>query len=112
MLQAATFDPKVDHTKAALRGFPCLQQVSFAVQDDKTIAVNGFYAFQYIGKRAYGNYVGLCRLGHFVAHELGTELSRMTCFSGIAKRDIGTIKLRRVIDHLDGDILNEESDEI
>ena len=111
MLQAATFDPKVDHTKAALRGFPCLQQVSFAVQDDKTIAINGFYAFQYIGKRAYGNYLGLCRLGHFVAHELGTKLSRMTCFSGIAKRDIGTAKLKRVIDHLNDDVFSEDYDE-
>ena len=101
MLQAATFDAKVDHTKAALRGFPCLQQVSFAVQSDKTVSVNGFYAFQYIGKRAYGNYLGLFRLGHFVARELGTTLGRVTCYAGIAKCDIGSTKLRRVIDHLD-----------
>jgi len=108
MLQAATFDAKADHTKAALRGFPCLQQVSFAVQSDGTIAVNGFYAFQYIGKRAYGNYIGLCRLGHFVAHELGTELSRMTCYAGIAQVDIGATKLRGVIDHLDEAVFEED----
>ncbi len=112
MLQAATFDPRVDHTKAALRGFPCLQQVSFAVQKDKTIAVNGFYAFQYIGKRAYGNYLGLCRLGHFVAHELNTKISRMTCYSGIAQCDIGAMKLRQVIDHLDDNVFEGDSDEL
>lgn len=108
MLQATTFDAKTDHTKAALRGFPCLQQVSFAVQGDKTIAVNGFYAFQYIGKRAYGNYVGLCRLGHFLAHELGTKLSRMTCYAGIAQTDIGAAKLRGVISHLDEAVFEED----
>lgn len=112
MLQAAIFDPRVDHTKAAQRGFPCLQQVSFAVQQDKTIAINGFYAFQYIGKRAYGNYLGLCRLGHFVAHELNTTLSRMTCYSGIAQCDIGATKLRKVIDHLDDDVFERDSNEL
>ena len=111
VLQAATFDAKADHTKAALRGFPCLQQVSFAVQRDKTLAVNGFYAFQYIGQRAYGNYVGLCRLGHFVAHEIGTRLSRMTCFSGIAQRDIGVAKLKNVISHMDEEIFEGDKDE-
>lgn len=108
MLQAATFDARADHSKAAQRGFPCLQQVAFAVQRDKTIAVSGFYAFQYLGQRAYGNYVGLCRLGHFVAHELGTTLSRMTCYAGIAQTEIGTAKLRAVISHLDEAIFEED----
>jgi hypothetical protein len=112
MLQATTFDAKSDHTRAALRGFPCLQQVSFAVQSDRTISVNGFYAFQYIGKRAYGNYVGLCRLGHFVAHELGTRLSRMTCYAGIAQCDIGATKLRNVLSHLNEDIFEGDKDEV
>jgi hypothetical protein len=30
--------------------------------------------------------VGLCNLGHFVAHELGLHLTRMTCVAGIAMR--------------------------
>ena len=108
MLQAATFDARADHSKAAQRGFPCLQQVAFAVQSDKTIAVSGFYAFQYLGQRAYGNYVGLCRLGQFVAHELGTTLSRMTCYAGIAQTEIGTAKLRGVINHLDQAVFKED----
>lgn len=101
MLQATTYNAKTDHTRAALRGFPCLQQVSFAVQRDGTVSVNGFYAYQYMGQRAYGNYLGLCRLGYFVAHELGTVVGRMTCYAGIAKCDIGVAKLRGVFDHLD-----------
>jgi hypothetical protein len=110
MLQATTFDAKTDHTKAALRGFPCLQQVSFAVQRDKTLSVNGFYAYQYMGQRAYGNYAGLCRLGHFVAHELGTTLGRMTCYAGIAQCDIGAKKLRAVLSHLGEEIFEGDDD--
>ena len=49
--------------------------------------MNGFYATQYLVERAYGNYLGLCRLGAFVAHELGVPLLRMTCFTCIAELD-------------------------
>ena len=49
--------------------------------------VNAFYATQYAFERAYGNYLGLCRLGHFVAHELKLTLDRVTCFTGIMLRD-------------------------
>lgn len=85
-LQAAVFDAKLDQTRAAQVGFPCLQHVSFAPMD-KGLSVNGFYASQYAFERAYGNYLGLCRLGRFVAHELGMPLKRMTCFTGILRTD-------------------------
>jgi hypothetical protein len=49
--------------------------------------VNAFYATQYAFERAYGNYLGLCRLGRFVAHELKLELARVTCYTGILLRD-------------------------
>lgn len=86
-LQVGVFDPKVDQTPAAQLGFPCLQHVTFAPtkigSSAKGLCVNGFYATQYAFERAYGNYLGLCRLGRFVAHELGIPLVRMTCFTGI-----------------------------
>ena len=66
-LQAAIFDPRKDHTNQRMRGFPCLQQVAFAPQAPEGLAVTGFYATQYIFERAYGNYLGLCRLGRFMA---------------------------------------------
>ena len=82
-LQIAIFDPKRDQTTAALAGFPCLQHVTFAPTHSGGLQVNAFYATQYAFTRAYGNYLGLCRLGQFVAHELGLRLERMTCFTGI-----------------------------
>jgi hypothetical protein len=85
-LQAAVFDAKLDQIRAPRLGFPCLQHVSFAPTAEG-LSVNGFYATQYAFERAYGNYLGLCRLGRFVAHELKVPLVRMTCFTGIMLRD-------------------------
>lgn len=87
-LQVATFDPARDHSASALRGFPCLQHVTFA-PTASGLNVNAFYATQYMVERAYGNYLGLCRLGRFVAHELGIPLKRFTCFTGIALKESG-----------------------
>jgi hypothetical protein len=86
MFQASIFDPLRDHTRSAQLGFPCLQHVSF-VPDfrAKTLMLNAFYATQQAFERAYGNFLGLYRLGTFVAREAGLSFTRMTCFVGIEK---------------------------
>ena len=86
-LQAALFDPYKDHTHQRQRGFPCLQQVAFANIGKKHLQVTGFYATQYIFGRAYGNYLGLCRLGQFMAHEMGLSLSKVVCIAALEKLD-------------------------
>ena len=86
-LQAAIFDPHKDHTDQRQRGFPCLQHVTFAPQGTNGLAVTGFYATQYIFRRAYGNYLGLCRLGHFMAQEMEKQLTQVSCIASPAKRD-------------------------
>lgn len=86
VLQAVVFDPRRDHLSWARLGFPCLQHVTFAPEGDG-LCVNAFYATQFMVERAYGNYLGLCRLGRFVAHELKLRLKRVTCFAGIAQFD-------------------------
>lgn len=83
-LQAITFDPAQDHTNQRMRGFPCLQQVMF-VPDGENLIVSGVYGVQYIFDRAYGNYLGLCSLGQFMAHEMGLRLTRVQCVTTIAK---------------------------
>lgn len=80
-LQASLFDPCEDHTHQRQRGFPCLQQVAFANIGKNNLQVTGFYATQYIFERAYGNYLGLCRLGRFMAHEMGLKLSKVICIA-------------------------------
>ena len=86
-LQAVIFDPRKDHTNQRMRGFPCLQQVAFAPKGPDGLTVTGFYATQYIFERAYGNYLGLCRLGRFMAQEMGRQLTQVTCVASPAKRD-------------------------
>jgi len=85
-LQASVFDPALDHVNSRQLGFPCLHQVSFAPVGEGGLAVTGFYAMQYILDRAYGNYLGLCRLGEFMAKRLDLKLAKMTCIASIAQR--------------------------
>jgi hypothetical protein len=101
-LQIATFDPGRDHSTSAQLGFPCLQHVTFAPCDG-ALNVNAFYATQYLVERAYGNYLGLCRLGRFVAHSLEMPLGRFTCLVGIAQAEqpFSNKKLKPVFDALD-----------
>jgi len=79
-LIATIFDPTLDHSAQRLRGFPCLQQVCFLPNNDlRILSLNAIYAMQYLSDRAYGNYVGLLRLGMFMAREMGLEMVELNC---------------------------------
>ena len=95
-LQAAILEPRKDHTNQRQRGFPCLQHVAFAPAGADGLSVTGFYATQYIFERAYGNYLGLSRLGRFMAHEMGRQLTQVTCVASPAKRDKSKKSLQRL----------------
>jgi len=86
-LQASIYDPVRDQTEAR-RHFPCLQHITF-VPDfaRKTLSLNAFYALQLLFVKAYGNWLGLCRLGAFVASQAEPELrfERLNCYAGIQK---------------------------
>jgi hypothetical protein len=83
VLQLAAFDPARDHTTGKYLLFPCLQHVTF-VPHQGELTVNAFYASQCIFQKAYGNYLGLVRLGAFVAEQLKLELVQLCCYTGIA----------------------------
>lgn len=85
--QATTFDPYRDMLTTAQLEFPCLQQVSFTFSDDDGLVVNAFYATQQIVHKGYGNYLGLARLGAFMALQMHRRLERLNIFVGIAKMD-------------------------
>jgi len=89
-LQIAVFHPAFDHTGQAQRGFPCLQQVSFAYsEEERTLHLNAYYPTQYLFERGYGNYLGLGDLGNFVASQTGFAFSGLTCFVGSPCNDHG-----------------------
>ena len=94
-LQIACFDPPKDLTGQSVRGFPCLQQVSVAYDDQGCLALSAFYPTQYIYDRAYGNYLGLCTLGRFLSDAMGLRFVRFNCFIAHPKLgDVEKTKLR------------------
>ncbi len=84
-LQGVIFDPTRDHNHSRRQLFPCLHQVAFAHTKSNGLIVTGFYAKQYLVERAYGNYLGLCRLGRFMAKQMGLTFDRMVCIASIAE---------------------------
>lgn len=87
-LQAGIFDPSQDHRPTPFLGFPCLQQVVFHPIGPKGsggMTVVAFYANQLLLQKAYGNYLGLFRLGKFMAGEMGMTLRGITCIASDLK---------------------------
>ncbi len=84
MLQASIFDPKRDHRRDAQVPFPCLQHVSFSYDGDD-LSVHAFYATQQLFDKAYGNLLGLVRLGNFMAKQMGKTLKKVNCYVGQEK---------------------------
>jgi thymidylate synthase len=80
--QACVFDPSVDPTDQPYQGFPCLQHVAFCPKRG-SLSITGYYVLQYAVDRGYGNYLGLCRLGRFMAKQMGLELGQVICISSI-----------------------------
>jgi hypothetical protein len=87
--QATICDPQRDSTRQPRLGFPCLQQIAIHPDGD-TLSITGFYGTQYVFERAYGNFLGLCRLGRFLAYEMGLTLKQMTCIAAYAPFSGGT----------------------
>jgi hypothetical protein len=83
-LQAAIFRADLDHERSARPSFPCMQQVSF-LPHEKYLSLNAFYASQQLVTKAYGNYLGLLRLGRFMASQMGLTLDSVNVFVGVAK---------------------------
>ena len=94
--QVAIWDPLRDLKKVPYNKFPCLQHVVFQCVQKKLIVI-GFYAIQYLVERAYGNFLGLCNLGKFMAHELKIPLIEVRCYTGVEELDINKTELKRIV---------------
>ena len=101
-LQAGIFDPTRDHSHNRRLGFPCLQQVGFILDGDE-LTVTGYYHLQYSFERSYGNYLGLCRLGQFVARNLKLSLVQATCTAAVLKRSDPSVS-KTCLQDLAGDL--------
>ena len=85
-LIASVFDATRDHTDCRRQPFPCMQQISFAPVGTDALIVTAIYVTQYLFPRAYGNYLGLCRLASFMAKHMARRVSRVNCIATIAMR--------------------------
>lgn len=83
-LQLAIFDPSEDHTNQRQRGFPCLQQVALVPGEDESLRLTAFYAAQTFFEKAYGNFLGLSRLGFFISREMGLRFAGITVVASLA----------------------------
>ena len=103
--QATTFDPARDHSSTSLLEFPCLQQISFTFEDG-ALHINGFYATQQIARKAYGNYLGLARLGAFMASQMELKFEQLNVFVGMAQMDCSKADVAGLLEllkqHVDG----------
>jgi hypothetical protein len=70
------------------RGFPCLSHISFTLEHDR-LNLAALYRNQHFVARAYGNYLGLARIGTFVAREVGVELGEIMCLATHADAEYG-----------------------
>jgi hypothetical protein len=85
-LQVVIFDPMVDHTRQPFLGFPCLDYITFTPNTaEGTLSIMALYADQWIVDRGYGNYLGLCRLGRFVAEQMKLRFAQLTCIASCAQ---------------------------
>ncbi len=98
-LQASIVDPRKDLTSnARVLGFPCLHQVGFLPDAETgTMSIVAYYPMQYLVRRAYGNYLGLIRLGHFMAHEMGFTCNQLVCIAGVGVIEKHTSQVRRLV---------------
>lgn len=72
-------------------GFPCLSHISLTVQDG-TVHLTALYRNQHLVKKAYGNYLGLARLGRALCHHAGLKLGTVTVVATHADAEIGTAR--------------------
>jgi hypothetical protein len=65
-----------------------LQQVVFypnGAHGKDGLSVVAFYANQTLAEKAYGNYLGLYRLGRFMANEMGIQMKEVVCIASALK---------------------------
>ena len=100
-LQASIFDALNDHIKAPYLGFPCLHQIAFTpLNNGAGLGITGYYGHEYIVDKAYGNYLGLAKLGEFMAHEMGLKLEQISVVASVASlgsRKISKAQLKEFI---------------
>lgn len=68
-------------------GFPCLSHISLTYHVGR-LSLTAVYRNQHFVRKAYGNYLGLSRLLHFLCTECGLEPGEITCIASHADAEL------------------------
>ena len=82
-----------------IMSFPCLSHISLTLGDGR-LNLAALYRNQQLVGRAYGNYLGLARLGQFIATEAGVQLGEILCIATHADAEAnvyGTTRLDELV---------------
>lgn len=81
-LELSTGDVRVQHPSKDTTpiGFPCLSHVSLTLHKGR-LDLTATYRNQHFVSKAYGNYLGLCRLLRFIVAEVGCEMGSVVCIA-------------------------------
>lgn len=74
-------------------GFPCLSHCSFQLDRGGRVHAVAHYRSQYMVQRAYGNYLGLGRLLHYIATQADLAAGQLTVVAGYAKIEVAHRKI-------------------
>lgn len=77
---------ETERNHARTMGFPCMSHLSFQ-RDSGTLHVAAFYRNQDVGRKAYGNMLGLGQLCEYIARQCDLETGSLTLLVGKAYLD-------------------------
>lgn len=80
-LSVTTYETERNHARTM--GFPCMSHLAFQ-RDEERLHIVAFYRNQDVGRKAYGNLLGLGRLCKYVAEHSGLVPGTLTMVAGHA----------------------------
>jgi hypothetical protein len=69
------------------RGGQCLSHISLKLGPSKELYLTALYRYQFFIRKGLGNFLGLARLQHFIAREVGIETGPLVCHATLANLD-------------------------
>jgi len=95
----------IDRNDNTYMGFPCLSHLSFKLmKDENKVHLTAMYRKHNYVQKTLGNLLGLARLLHCVAREVGVDVGKLVCHSTYAEIETQTGLTKTVIKEFIKDI--------
>jgi len=90
--EMSIYSPKHDHLNTM--GFPCMSFISLKIRND-CLDLVAVYRNQHFIRKAYGNYLGLGRLHHYICEHSGFKIGKLTCIATHA--ELESVKKQKIL---------------